>query len=149
VIYTRRGKRFPELHEDIGEDPAEYLDRDLTQPFDGDGANTTPGDLLKARVRGIDSFQTLQAFVAVERRLGYGDDDGGREHVLDLLWERREELEALGERPDRLPDDPPQDIESTGSCVVWTDREGGTRESTYSSSWAFGGPAASLGGEEA
>lgn len=151
MIHTRRGPRFPDLHEELGEDPAEYLDHDLTQPFENDGANSTPGDLLKARVRGIDSLQTLKAFVAVERALARESltREEPRSHVMDLLWERNRELEANGERSDRVSESPRREIDARSCEVNWVDCEGGERSSTWSGGYAFGGPAASLGGEKA
>ncbi|WP_246308035.1 hypothetical protein [Halorarum salinum] len=86
---------FPSLREEIGEDPARFLD----VPLLGSTGASTPFGLARARIRGIDEIGTAKAWLAVERALGRGDDDGPRERVVDLLEARIDDLEEHGERP--------------------------------------------------
>ncbi|QLG63182.1 hypothetical protein [Halorarum salinum] len=86
---------FPGLREEIGEDPARFLD----VPLLGFRNASTPFGLARARIRGIDEIATANAWLAVERALGRGDDDGPREQVVDLLEARIDDLEGEGERP--------------------------------------------------
>ena len=79
---------FPNVAEEIGEDPARFLDRELVGV--GDSA---PAMLVKARIRGIRKLSTIRAWKAVERALGRGPDDGPREGVMRLLRQREEFIE--------------------------------------------------------
>ena len=88
-------RRFPNLKDDIGEDPARYLDQDLT----------TGRELIEARIRGIDYLATVRAWMAVERHLGRGLGGRPRPEVIDLLQEREAVLEAEGDRDDRIDPD--------------------------------------------
>lgn len=81
---------FPKLRERIGEDPARYLDRDILGSSRGIGES----DLFASRLRGIDRLEVINAWIAVERRL----DRGPRAHILDRLEDRKETIEAEGER---------------------------------------------------
>ncbi|WP_435145942.1 hypothetical protein [Halobaculum sp. P14] len=83
-------EEFPRLRDDLGEDPARFLDRD---ELGGPDAMM----LAKARIRGIDSIATARAWIAVERAL----DRGPRDAVISLLENRIDDLEANGERPSR------------------------------------------------
>lgn len=127
--------RYPEIKEEIGEDPARWLDEDLWRrgmtrtKQRGSGYHSQVvltededvshyGELVKARIRGIDSLEVLARWQAVERDLGRGEDGGPRQLVIDLLQERASELEEIGERPDRLeygprraPDDDSEDVD--------------------------------------
>lgn len=114
-------ERFPKLVEDIGEDPAQFLDHDFVRA-DGD----TPLRTAIARIKGIDSLQVAHAWLAIERRL----DRGPREQVVDVLEDRIAFLEAHGERPDDLPsEDGParyqaREIHADATTEVrWTDYE--------------------------
>ena len=89
---SRRGREpleFPDLEEEFGEeavrDAASLLRRDW------DTSSTT----ILARIRGIDFFDRIRVFAAVENRMR------GREDVLEALADRREELEEIGERDER------------------------------------------------
>lgn len=84
---ARERRQFPDLREDIGEDPAYYLDAPIIRR----------GRMMRARIRGIDFFDVLSAWKAVERRL----DRGPRDRVIGWLNEREAYLEEHGERPDR------------------------------------------------
>jgi len=116
---------FPNLRDDLGEDPARFLDRPLVDPS---GVGSSPFELARARIRGIDKLAVINAWIAVEKQI----DRGPRDRVLDLLQERMTELEANGGRPDLqtagfdvrpdryLPHDrdlPPADVE-------WIDADG-------------------------
>lgn len=81
---------FPELEDRIGEDPARFL------YTDGFGENDR--QLILARIRGIDFIESVNAWIAVERRL-----TGGRSAIIDALEERKAYLEEHGERdPEEL-----------------------------------------------
>ena len=95
---------FPKVAEEIGEDPARFLDRELVGT--GDSA---PAMLVKARVRGIRKLSTVRAWKAVERALGRGPDDGPREGVMRLLRQREEYIKE--HEPDKWrlgPHRPPE-----------------------------------------
>lgn len=104
------GRDFPEfnnIEEDIGHNPARFLDWTLVGQNVDDGRKL----LLKARIRGIDRIPVCRAYKAVERALGRGPAGGPREAVIRLLDQREEYLEEVGERPERLsygPRRPPE-----------------------------------------
>jgi|GEM_PF-5337179 len=101
------GRDLPELpgiEEDIGHNPARFLDWDLVGHADRKG-------LLKSRIRGIDKIAVCRAYWAAEHHPDVGPTDGPREGVLRLLDQREEFLEEHGERPERLmfgPRRPPE-----------------------------------------
>lgn len=82
---ARDRDEFPSLVEQIGEDPARYLDRDVS-------AKT-----LAPMIRGMDRIERIRAWKAVERAI----DRGPRPGIIDALEEREERLVEIGERPDR------------------------------------------------
>lgn len=153
---TRDRQEFPGLKEEIGEDPARYLDRDLITPEavridtkrKSDGSvdevrviqdrNVSTGmALVDARIRGIDQIEVCRAWMAVERALGRGPDGGPREKIIQRLENREQQLEAIGERPDRLehgPRLPPEwtTVESNVEFVDQPDGEQATMASTSS-----------------
>jgi len=86
---------FPQLREDLGEDPARYLD----VPMFIDGNREPPLFTAFARIRGIDRLEVANAWLAVERRL----DRGPRDPVVEALEERIAYLEEAGERPGTVP----------------------------------------------
>lgn len=111
--------RYPERQDEIGEDPARWLDHDLLarsavrQQVDSDSqfdqvslvedtGVSTFGQLLRARIRGIDKLTVIRHWLEVEHDL----DRGPRDTVVDLLQERADELKEIGERPDRIPHGP-------------------------------------------
>lgn len=100
-----RRQRFPTLVEQIGEDPARYLDRDDLY-------------MAKVRIRGIDFLEVVRAWIAVERRL----DRGPRPEVIGLLKEREAFLLEHGDRDERI--EPRADRDVPPKDVVWTDPEG-------------------------
>lgn len=94
----RSGSRrleFPDLEEKYGEiavrDAASTLIHDVGKvgPFHRD-------ELIMARIRGIDYVERIRVFAAVENRMR------GREEVLEALRDRREELDEIGERDERM-----------------------------------------------
>lgn len=90
------------LKQELGEDPARYLDHDLAN---GDGR-----ELALARIRGLARIEVVNAWRAVERRLAHQDDREPRGKILELLDEREADLQEHGERPRdirrALADDP-------------------------------------------
>lgn len=84
-------EQFPGLKDDIGEDPARFLDHELVTDED-------MRRLVFARIRGIDTIAACRAWIAVERNL----DRGPREKIIETLQARIDMLEEIGERPDRL-----------------------------------------------
>ena len=112
----RGREEFATLVEDIGEDPARFLDRDL---FDHgitrleerdapafDEANqcvvredvvSAPGKMIRDRIDGIETIAVARAWKAIERRLER-TPEGGRDVIIGLLDDRIDELEANGER---------------------------------------------------
>ena len=120
-------EQFPQIAQEIGEDPARFLDAPLLEP-DREGAS--PFLLAQARIHGIDRFDVLQAWITVEVAL----ERGPRKQVIGLLNQRKSELDELGERPDRLGDsrlfnpDPPE------SVAVWPENDDGQQSTTYSAS---------------
>lgn len=95
AVTDDRRERFPSLRDDLGEDPARFLDRPL---FGSNPQTSGEGVFIRARIRGIDEIAVLRAWRAIERRL----ERGPREKVLGLLDERESELDEIGERPERL-----------------------------------------------
>ncbi|UIO98879.1 hypothetical protein Hbl1158_10070 [Halobaculum sp. CBA1158] len=81
-------RTFPTLREDIGEDPARYLDG----PWDERAM------MIRGRICGIDYIAVARAWIAVERRLGRGSDGGPRDAIIERLKDRIATLEAEGER---------------------------------------------------
>jgi hypothetical protein len=121
---TRDRERFPEIAEEIGEDPARWLDRDLLESTPGDETETWR---LQRRVDGIHSLEVARRWAEVEREL----ERGPREVVMDMIRERvaalnrHTTLEELLEETD--VDARREATPSTSSEVVWTDRTDGVR----------------------
>jgi hypothetical protein len=110
---TRDRETFPAIVEDTNEDPARYLDVERVEDL----------KLARARIRGIDSFQELRAWRAVERSLS---DDGHvsehhRQQVMEWLDEREAEVEEIGERDDRV--EPGSRTPSPAATFEWPDRD--------------------------
>jgi hypothetical protein len=141
---------FPAFREELGEDPARFLDRDLlAKPerpvYDTDDRGRTvvrwrpdmasaAGVLVRDRIRGIDDVDVLTAWRQVERRLARGEDGGPRDRVLKWLDEREAELRDLGERPDRLPFGPRRRREKPDDRDVFEwDTDDGEQRSTFRS----------------
>lgn len=103
---------FPKLVDEIGHNPARFLDWDFLDETYGDRKIKSGRKmLLKSRIRGIDRIEVVRAYIAVERALERGPADGPREAVIRLLEQREEFLRERGERPERLmygPRRPPE-----------------------------------------
>jgi len=146
-------EEFPRIVDEIGENPARWLDRDLITPGavrqDIERAadrsiqdvrlipdqNVSSGiTFVESRIRGIDTIEAVRAWKAVERALGRGPDGGPRDAVIELLDEREAELEEIGERPDRLEHGPrlPPAWTTVESSATWTDTEDGSRPTAAS-----------------
>lgn len=76
--------KYPNVREDIGEDPARYLCRD--EPW-----------VAKARIRGIRLLETIAAWRGVERNLARREGREPRLWVIDALDERESHLREHGE----------------------------------------------------
>lgn len=119
----RDRERYPKLREEIGEDPAQYLDVPM---FRDDGV--TPLRTAFSRIQGIDRIPVVNAWLAVERNLPRGP----RDRVVAKLRERRQFLEEHGERPDELPASEgsaryrAREVREDVSCEYeWVDQEDG------------------------
>lgn len=121
---SRTTPTFIRIEREHNENPARFLVEDLTVDA-GDG---TSGELILARIRGIDSLDLVHAWEAVERNLANGENalrDEPRERVLDALEERRETLEEIGDRPERnTRRDDDLDSEAVQSVAVLVDEDG-------------------------
>jgi len=102
--------------EEIGEDPARWLDRDLfdhgiTRLEANDGGRwdedeqrlvrdsdvSAPGEMIRDRIQGIDRLGVAASWMQVERDLDRTPEDG-RDVVIQMLRDRIAELDANGER---------------------------------------------------
>lgn len=99
---TSQRMRCPKLVEGIGEDPARWLDWDLL-------ADSQRAEMVRTLIDGIDSFERLRAWRAVERKLANDDYNGNarnpleepRGPIMQRLDQREQWLELNGERSDR------------------------------------------------
>jgi len=111
-------ERFPEVAEEIGEDPARWLDHDMLKQtlvrqevdpnsefgqmrlVEDNDKNSTFGKMFRARVRGIDKLFVIRKWLEVEHEL-----DRGPRHkqVIEPLKERAQDLKENGERSHYLP----------------------------------------------
>lgn len=82
----------PTLVEEIGEDPAQFLDRPVSH------ADQWP----KARIDGIERLAVCRAWMAVERKLGRGDGGGPRDLVMQWLEAREAFLQEAGDLEERM-----------------------------------------------
>lgn len=89
---------FPDLEEEFGEIAVRDAVSTLNREALGSASYNVRDDTIKSRIRGIDSFERLRVFAAVENRTR------GRESVLEHLRRRREQLEEIGERSERMAD---------------------------------------------
>ena len=96
---------FPDLEEEFGEEAVRDAVSTLHRDYIGRVGPHLYDLTIKSRIRGIDYFDRIRVFAAVENRMR------GREEVLEALRERREELEEIGERDDLLEDVEPQPVE--------------------------------------
>lgn len=127
-----------QLIDDLGHNPARWLDRDLDTPqmvepeyyenqmghtkarFVPDTDCDPAGRMVRERIEGIRDPNTLRAWSAVERKLGRGPDGAPRDRVLDWIDNRLDQLEAQPDRSRReryLPEGPVPETESTASFI--------------------------------
>jgi len=83
--------QFPGVQEDIGEDPARWLDFALIDDQDA-------RRMARIRIKSIDQIDVARQWIEVERHL----ERGPRKKIIAWLNERIKRLEQIGERPDRL-----------------------------------------------
>ena len=83
----------PENTAEHGENPARFLVEELTVD-DGDG---TTGELMLARIRGLETIARCRFWLGVERNLAAQADRDPRDRVVDALEEREETLRKRGE----------------------------------------------------
>ncbi|EMA69302.1 hypothetical protein C461_03038 [Halorubrum aidingense JCM 13560] len=83
----------PENTADHGENPARFLVEELTVD-DGDG---TTGELMLARIRGLETVALCRFWLGVERYLAAQADREPRDRVVDALEAREETLRKRGE----------------------------------------------------
>jgi hypothetical protein len=161
-------ERFIETADErIGENPLRWLDHDLLESqakriqrrerpdtYDEvvlvvDHDVSPPGEQVRALIRGMDRIERIEVWRAAERRLGRGPDGGPRSVVIDLLDERRAELEEIGERPDRLPCGPWQSHEQWQAAGTDVDVEEirASRSATVTGTGSAGGSASSSAGD--
>ncbi len=112
----RDREHFERAVEEIGEDPARFLDRDLfdhgiarledrDEPDFGSGDQrlvrdsdvSAPGEMIRDRIQGIDRLSVAASWMQVERDLDRTPEDG-RDVVIQMLRDRIAELDANGER---------------------------------------------------
>lgn len=95
----------PKPREEIGEDPARWLDWDFLR-------DSARKDLVWSLIDGMDSLERVRVWKAVERKLASDrfesaiDIDEPRGPIMQRLDQREEWLRLHGERPDRLPHGP-------------------------------------------
>src|SRR6056297_1411750 len=115
----------PELSDEHGENPARFLQEDIAIDS-GDG---TPGELMFARIRGIETIALVRYWVAMERRLAAMEDRNPRDRVIRALAERERQLEEHGEELAQAGLSPEERRERAAamdseSAAVLVDRDG-------------------------
>lgn len=80
--------RFPDIEEEIGEDPGRFLD--------------VGGQTLDARLEGIDSIDVARRWIEVEVELGDYREDSPRQDIIARLNARIEHLREHGDREEQL-----------------------------------------------
>ncbi len=128
---------MPESTDKHGENPARYLVERI-EPDNGDG---TEGDLLFARIRGLETIAKCRFWLGVERWLASQEDRDPRDAVVDALEEREAHLEEHGEglasagihRDERNRRDADADtssaailVDEDGEEVPWSRQNGAT-----------------------
>jgi hypothetical protein len=108
--------RYPEIKTLHGEDPARWLDWQILGDQDREF-------MVRTRIASIDEIGLCRAWIAVERDL----DRQTRQSVISRLKKRIQELEEIGERPDRLefgPRRPPELQDDVETRVSYVDDDG-------------------------
>lgn len=125
---------FPESTANRGENPSRYLVADLRIDA-GDG---TSGELILARIRGLETIALCRYWLCIERWLAREHERNPRDRVVDALEEREETLRKRGEgvatsgttpaerraRGEQLREEQPDRVES---CAVLLDEDGEER----------------------
>lgn len=83
----------PDLSDEHGENPARFLQESLSPDY-GDGSS---GELIFARIRGIESISLIRYWVAMERRLATIQERDVRDKVIRALAARERHLEEHGD----------------------------------------------------
>jgi hypothetical protein len=89
---TRSYPAFPEIEDQLGYNPARFLDQPQSVP--DHISETSPMATVQAFIRGMDESETIRAWIAVEVALGRGENGGPRTDVADWLYDRREQIEG-------------------------------------------------------
>jgi len=84
---------FPEPAQEYGENPARFLVEELAVD-DGDGST---GELMLARIRGLETIELCGFWLAVERALANKEGREPRDRVERAIRERKAYLEEHGE----------------------------------------------------
>lgn len=95
-------EEFPEIENEIGEDPARFLDKPLAPDYTS-GGDTTPLALAKARIKGIEKLTVVARWLEVEHQL----ERGPRDSIVELLEKRGQDLKEHGDR--NLPNLSPEE----------------------------------------
>ncbi|WP_018257646.1 hypothetical protein [Halomicrobium katesii] len=129
----RDRETFPKIRDDVGEDPARWLDWEIL------GINDRE-QLVRTRIDSIDSLEAIRAWIGVERALGRGDGGGPRKGIINALEQRERRLDEIGERPNRLQQrDGPRDLAPVEcSYPDRDDIDAASDRRTYSPTRAFG-----------
>lgn len=127
----------PALSAEHGENPARFLQTEIAIDS-GDG---TSGELIFARIRGIESISLIRYWVAMERRLAAMHEREPRDRVIRALAARERHLEEHGdglaqagltpaERRERAADRDSESVavlvDADGNQVSWSRQDGAT-----------------------
>ena len=83
----------PENAAEHGENPARFLVETIT----ADNGHGTTGELMLARIRGLETIALCRFWLGVERHLASQEDREPRDRVVDALKQREETLRKRGE----------------------------------------------------
>ena len=103
---------FPEPARQYGENPARFLVEELAVD-DGDG---TRGELMLARIRGLETIELCGFWLAVERALANSEGREPRERVERAIRERKAHLEEHGEGLSQAGMTPAERREAAAEC---------------------------------
>ena len=83
----------PENAAEHNENPARFL----VETISADNGHGTTGELMLARIRGLETVALCRFWLGVERHLADQEDREPRDRVVDALEEREETLRKRGE----------------------------------------------------
>jgi hypothetical protein len=89
---TRSYPAFPEIEDQLGYNPARFLDQPQSVP--DHICDISPMATVQAFINGMDESETIRAWIEVEVALGRGENGGPRTDVADWLYDRREQIEG-------------------------------------------------------